>query len=282
MPSASSWRRCRASKRDGKRDEGTMLISRSDRGRFATWWYTIDRVLLTAVLLLMAAGVIMLAASPPVAERLGLDSFHFARRQLAYLVPAAMILIATSFLDERQARRASLWCLIAGIGLMTAAIMVGPEIKGAHRWIDLGPVSIQPSEIRQAGARRHDRVAALGTRAPARHAGSAARLRAIRHCRGSAGDAARCRADRGGRRGVRRDAVRIRHTVADGRRARRALGGGGCRRLPDAAARVLAHRPILQSRTRRYIPDRHCLAGIPQRRAIRHRSRRRGGQADAS
>ena len=69
-------------------------------------------MLLTAVLLLMAAGVVItLAASPPVAERLGLDSFHFARRQLAYLVPAAMILIATSLLDERQARRASLWCL---------------------------------------------------------------------------------------------------------------------------------------------------------------------------
>lgn len=125
-----------------------MLISRSDRGLFATWWYTVDRVLLTAVLLLMAAGVIItLAASPPVAERLGLDSFHFAGRQLAYLLPAVVVLIATSFLDERQARRVSLWCLFAGIGLMGAAIMLGPEIKGAHRWIDMGRVSFQPSEI---------------------------------------------------------------------------------------------------------------------------------------
>jgi cell division protein FtsW len=125
-----------------------MLIRRSDRGLFAIWWYTIDRVLLTAVLLLMAAGVIItLAASPPVAERLGLDSFHFAARQLVFLLPAATILIATSFLDERQARWVSLWCLIAGFGLMVAAIVAGPEIKGAHRWIGIGPVSFQPSEL---------------------------------------------------------------------------------------------------------------------------------------
>jgi cell division protein FtsW len=125
-----------------------VLIRRSDRGLFATWWYTIDRVLLTAVLLLMAAGVIItLAASPPVAERLGLDSFHFAARQLVFLLPAVAILIATSFLDERQARWVSLWCLIAGFGLMVAAIVAGPEIKGAHRWIGIGPVSFQPSEL---------------------------------------------------------------------------------------------------------------------------------------
>ncbi len=125
-----------------------MLIRRSDRGLFATWWYTTDRVLLTTVLLLIAAGVIItLAASPPVAERLGLDSFHFARRQLAYLFPAVVVLIATSLLDERQARWVALWCLFGGIGLTAAAIMFGPEINGAHRWIDIGPLSFQPSEF---------------------------------------------------------------------------------------------------------------------------------------
>jgi cell division protein FtsW len=60
-----------------------MLISRSDRGLFASWWFTVDRLLLSAVLLLMAAGVLIsMAASPPVAERLGLESFHFVKNQL--------------------------------------------------------------------------------------------------------------------------------------------------------------------------------------------------------
>ncbi|CAN5152312.1 putative peptidoglycan glycosyltransferase FtsW [soil metagenome] len=125
-----------------------MLIGRSDRGMLATWWFTVDRLLLSAVLLLMAAGVLIsMAASPPVAERLGLDSFHFFKNQLFYLIPATFVLVGTSLLDPKQARRVSLYVLIATLGLMAAALYVGPEIKGAHRWIELGPLNLQPSEV---------------------------------------------------------------------------------------------------------------------------------------
>ena len=125
-----------------------MLISRSDRGSLARWWFTIDKLLLSAILLLMASSVIInLAASPPVASRLGLDTFHFFERQLAYMAPAAMILILTSFLDERSTRWVSLAVLGAGLALMALTILVGPEVKGAHRWINIGPLTLQPSEL---------------------------------------------------------------------------------------------------------------------------------------
>jgi cell division protein FtsW len=125
-----------------------MLISRSDRGSLARWWFTIDKLLLSAILLLMAAGVMInLAASPPVASRLGFDTFHFFDRQLAYMVPAAAILILTSFLDERSTRWVALGVLASGLVLMVLAILVGPEVKGAHRWIDIGPLTLQPSEF---------------------------------------------------------------------------------------------------------------------------------------
>ncbi len=125
-----------------------MLISRSDRGSLARWWFTIDKLLLSATLLLMAAGVMVnLAASPPVASRLGLDTFHFFERQLAYVVPAALILILTSFLDERSTRWVSLCVLVAGLALMALAILAGPEVKGAHRWVNIGPLTLQPSEF---------------------------------------------------------------------------------------------------------------------------------------
>jgi cell division protein FtsW len=125
-----------------------MLISRSDRGALARWWFTIDKLLLSALLLLMAAGVIInLAASPPVADRLGLDPFYFVERQLAFLLPAAAVLILTSFLDERRARWLSLAVLCGGLLLMALAILVGPEVKGAHRWWNFGPLTVQPSEF---------------------------------------------------------------------------------------------------------------------------------------
>lgn len=125
-----------------------MLISRSDRGLLARWWFTIDRLLLTALLVLMAIGVfISMAASPPVAERVGYDSFHFVRQQLVFAVIAAAVLVGSSFLDQVWARRLSLVGLIASFVLMAAALKFGPEIKGAHRWIYIGPFNLQPSEF---------------------------------------------------------------------------------------------------------------------------------------
>ena len=125
-----------------------MLISRSDRGLLANWWFSVDKVLLSAVLLLMAAGVLLsLAASPPVAQRLDLPYLHFFKRQLIFLVPAVAVLVGVSFFDLKQARRTAFWCFVAGLGLMGLALVIGPEIKGAHRWISLGSFSLQPSEF---------------------------------------------------------------------------------------------------------------------------------------
>ncbi|MGI9462787.1 MAG: FtsW/RodA/SpoVE family cell cycle protein, partial [Aestuariivirgaceae bacterium] len=125
-----------------------MLIRRTDRGLLASWWFTVDWLLLTAVLLLMAAGVMFsLAASPPVAARIGLDNFHFFTRQLIFAAPATIVLLAASFLTPALVRRVCLGVFVTGIALMALALFIGPEIKGAHRWLDLGPFNLQPSEL---------------------------------------------------------------------------------------------------------------------------------------
>ena len=125
-----------------------MLISRSDRGTLARWWFTIDRPLISAVLLLMSMGVLIsMAASPPVAERIGRDSFHFFKSQLFYLFFAVICLITLSFFDTGWVRRASFLGFVGALMLMAAALFFGPEIKGAHRWINFGPINLQPSEF---------------------------------------------------------------------------------------------------------------------------------------
>ena len=125
-----------------------MLLGRSDRGLLAQWWFTVDRGLMFAVLLLMAAGVLIsMAASPPVAERIGIDTFHFFRSQLLYLLPATLVLVSMSFLSPRLVRRVGAAAFFGAIVLMVAALFIGPEIKGAHRWINVGPLNLQPSEL---------------------------------------------------------------------------------------------------------------------------------------
>jgi cell division protein FtsW len=124
------------------------LISRSDRGLLARWWFTVDRQLMSATLLLMAIGVLVsMAASPPVATRIGVEPYHFVKSQLFYLSIAAIALLFISTLERVWVRRLGLVGFAGAIFLMLLALKFGPEIKGAHRWLDVGPISLQPSEF---------------------------------------------------------------------------------------------------------------------------------------
>ena len=85
------------------------MVSRVERTPFAAWWWTVDRLLLAALLALMLAGIVLsLAASPPVASRLGLEPFYFVGRHVLYLIPALIVMLATSFLPFRYIRRIAL------------------------------------------------------------------------------------------------------------------------------------------------------------------------------
>src|SRR3546814_18449400 len=90
-------------------------------------------------------ALLMLAASPAAAERIGLQSFQLARRQIALLPFAAALLIAVSLAPPRWIRRLACLGLIASIVLLVLTLVAGPEIKGPTRWISLGSLSLQPS-----------------------------------------------------------------------------------------------------------------------------------------
>ncbi len=124
------------------------MVSRLERTHFAAWWWTVDRPLLAALLALVLAGVLLsLAASPPVASRLGLDPFYFVGRHIFYVLPTIAVLLATSFLPPRQIRRVALGVFLVSILLVAASLHFGAEVKGARRWLVLFGVNIQPSEF---------------------------------------------------------------------------------------------------------------------------------------
>jgi cell division protein FtsW len=123
------------------------MVSRVERGPVADWFWTIDRFFLAAFLALTGIGFMLsFAASPAVAERIGLDSFHFVKRHAIFLAPALVAMIGVSFLSPRQVRRAALILLAASIVMMVMALFFGVEIKGSRRWISIGSLSLQPSE----------------------------------------------------------------------------------------------------------------------------------------
>ena len=123
------------------------MLSREQRNPLSDWWWTVDRLQLAAIIALILAGVILsLAASPPVATRIGLDPFHFFNRHVLFLLPSFIVMIGVSFLSPRQIRRTALIVFALSIALIVATLLVGPEVKGSRRWITLIGVNIQASE----------------------------------------------------------------------------------------------------------------------------------------
>jgi cell division protein FtsW len=124
------------------------MASRAQPTPLSEWWRTVDRLTLAALGALMLGGIVLcLAASPPVAARLGLDPFHFVNRQVFFLVPAAAVLVATSFLPPREIRRFALIVFMVSLMLVAATSYFGAEIKGARRWLVILGVNVQPSEF---------------------------------------------------------------------------------------------------------------------------------------
>jgi cell division protein FtsW len=125
-----------------------MRITRADKSVLSDWWFTVDRLMFFGLLLLMGAGLVLsFAASPPVAAKYHLEPFYFVRRHAVMLLPAVAITFAASTLAPKQIRRASLVIFLTGIGLMILILFLGPEVKGAKRWLELGTFSLQPSEF---------------------------------------------------------------------------------------------------------------------------------------
>lgn len=123
-------------------------FARTDRSLLGRWWWTVDRWNLVALVLLMLAGVVLvMAASPPVAERIGVPGFHFVTRHFLFLLPALATMFVLSLLEPAGVRLAALALLALSLALLVATPLLGAEIKGARRWISLGSFSLQASEF---------------------------------------------------------------------------------------------------------------------------------------
>ena len=255
------------------------MLARDQRTPFSEWWWTVDKLLLAAILALVLGGVILsLAASPPVATRIGLDPFHFFNRHVMFLLPSFIVLIGVSFCPRKYPPRRA------------------PGVRGLDR-ADRGDACVR---------RRGQGIAALDHAARRQHPGLRIRKARFRRDRGmavcgidqapgnagdldgdgaavaagvAAGDGAGFRPDHADPDGVGRAVLHRGHADdlgggSGGRRRRRIV-----RRLFAGAACRRSHQALHEPRLGRHVPGRYGDGSVLERRLVRAWARRRHRQA---
>ena len=125
-----------------------MELNRADDSILGKWWWSVDHWTLGAIGTLIGFGyVMMLAASPAVAERIGSSRDLFIFKQVFFLAFAGLIVVGVSMLSPRAIRLLAIAGCLVALALTAATMVMGVEIKGARRWISLPGMSIQPSEF---------------------------------------------------------------------------------------------------------------------------------------
>jgi rod shape determining protein RodA len=110
----------------------------------------IDRRLLQNVdwpLLGAAVGLVILSASTLASLHVGRAGGSVAIRQLAWFGVGVVALLLMASIDYRRLVRAAPLIYVLGLGGLAAVFLLGRTVSGARRWLLVGPVSVQPSEL---------------------------------------------------------------------------------------------------------------------------------------
>lgn len=123
-------------------------FSRTDTSFLGAWWWTLDKIMLVCVCVLMTFGLALVAtASPSVAQKIGVGDFHFLKKHLIFLIPSIALLVGVSMLSPRYVWRLAGLMFLGSCIMMIGVLIFGDEIKGAKRWINIVGFTIQPSEF---------------------------------------------------------------------------------------------------------------------------------------
>ncbi|MEM8799279.1 MAG: putative peptidoglycan glycosyltransferase FtsW [Pseudomonadota bacterium] len=123
-------------------------FSRADNSIMARWWWTVDRWMLGTLLVLCVVGVlIVFAASPAVAEKIGAPTFHFFRKQVVFAFLGMATMFAFSFATPRTVWRFAIIAYPCVLVAIACCLVFAPVYNGSQRWLQFPGFTIQPSEF---------------------------------------------------------------------------------------------------------------------------------------
>ena len=128
-------------------------LGRGDRSPLGVWFWELDRVLLSLMMVLIAIGLLAVAAASPAgAQRLSssttqLSSLYFFYRQLMWVLIGVPVMLLVSMSPREQARRFAVYGFCIFFVLLALVPLLGREVNGSQRWIGPGFAGLQPSEF---------------------------------------------------------------------------------------------------------------------------------------
>jgi cell division protein FtsW len=111
---------------------------------------SLDRQLLLAILILLGIGIMMIASAGVVYGQVRFDDeYYFFKQQLIGLGVGLVFLYIFQRIDYHFWQRFVVPIFLVALGLLVLVFVpgFGTTVYGAVRWVELGPVSFQPSEV---------------------------------------------------------------------------------------------------------------------------------------
>lgn len=124
--------------------------SRSTSRRKKIKMKNIDYSLLCAILVLLVIGIIMVYSSSSYYALYQKDVYNsdfYFFKEITWSVVGIIGMIVTMSVDYHIYKKWTPWIVIITLGLLVVVLFAGADINGAVRWIRLGPLSFQPSEL---------------------------------------------------------------------------------------------------------------------------------------
>ncbi|MCY4431267.1 MAG: putative peptidoglycan glycosyltransferase FtsW [Rhodospirillales bacterium] len=118
------------------------------RGWFVRWAGSVDRINLALLMGLACVGVLaVMTATHLVAIHRGFDELYFFGWHVRVLVPTLAVMVALSFLSPLGVFRLSVGGLAIVMVLMVLTLATAEPVNGARRWLNVGGLSLQASEL---------------------------------------------------------------------------------------------------------------------------------------
>jgi cell division protein FtsW len=125
------------------------MLENSFKYRLVNYWRNIDKKILLSFLFLFFLGLFFSFSSTSslAGERLNKDYYFFFSKHLSFAILALLLMISISAIDTLLLKKLVIPLFVLSFVFLALVPIIGVEVKGAKRWLDLYFFRLQPIEL---------------------------------------------------------------------------------------------------------------------------------------